>query len=513
MSGQRTSSTDVVSSTTSRVVAVRSVAPPAAASSSSGGQSVIAMPVNLASEEQGRRQQQQQQQPDQVVATTGFSDEDDEDMASEEDEEEAAFDQEDGVEVQPEIASQLASAGPTGMAAAAAISSTKKRKRSHSFETNPSIRKRQQTRLLRKLKANIEEYSQRVGQQAVVVVATPGKTSNSFRAFGAKPLEDVMRGLQAVVMTELENALESQAPPIRDEDPDRHELPALVIDGIPTPVEKMTQAQLRAFIPMMLKYSTGRGKPGWGKESTRPPWWPEGVPWANVRMDARMDDEKQRVSWTHALRQIVINCYRYHCREDLLPTFADNDENEVVVSPSSGVSVNAPLPPPPGSKAKLTVSGGVKRRAPSPGTLVAVQQGEVKKLVAVAPSSQQQQQPGSHFLVPSSSSASASAATLQLPSNSTVVQTITNPDGTVSIVQLDASSVAPGTIIQLADGTTAQIGCASEAVGQQQATGVHTLAEVASAVSAHNQQQQVCFYILLDQFTYVCGCHNLLHYD
>ena len=75
-------------------------------------------------------------------------------------------------------------------------------------------------------------------------------------------------------------------------------------------VEKMTQAQLRAFIPLMLKYSTGRGKPGWGKESTMPSWWPRGVPWANVRMDARREDEKQRVSWTHALRQIVINCYK-----------------------------------------------------------------------------------------------------------------------------------------------------------------------------------------------------------
>ena len=35
-------------------------------------------------------------------------------------------------------------------------------------------------------------------------------------------------------------------------------MPPLVIDGIPTPVEKMTQAQLRAFIPLMLKYSTGK---------------------------------------------------------------------------------------------------------------------------------------------------------------------------------------------------------------------------------------------------------------
>lgn len=38
------------------------------------------------------------------------------------------------------------------MAAAAAIASAKKRKRPHQFETNPSIRKRQQTRLLRKLR-------------------------------------------------------------------------------------------------------------------------------------------------------------------------------------------------------------------------------------------------------------------------------------------------------------------------------------------------------------------------
>lgn len=39
--------------------------------------------------------------------------------------------------------------GPVGVAAAAAIASSKKRKRPHSFETNPSIRKRHQTRLIR----------------------------------------------------------------------------------------------------------------------------------------------------------------------------------------------------------------------------------------------------------------------------------------------------------------------------------------------------------------------------
>lgn len=127
-------------------------------------------------------------------------------------------------------------------------------------------------------------------------------------------------------MQDLEAALALQAPPQVKEDPSLHELPPLVVDGIPTPVEKMTQAQLRAFIPLMLKYSTGRGKPGWGKESTRPPWWPKDLPWANVRSDARTEDEKQKVSWTHALRQIVINCYKFHGREDLLPAFNEDEE-------------------------------------------------------------------------------------------------------------------------------------------------------------------------------------------
>ena len=59
------------------------------------------------------------------------------------------------------------------------------------------------------------------------------------------------------IMADLEHALAAQAPPPPMDDPSLHELPPLVIDGIPTPVEKMTQAQLRAFIPLMLKYSTG----------------------------------------------------------------------------------------------------------------------------------------------------------------------------------------------------------------------------------------------------------------
>merc|ERR1719350_334513 len=291
-----------------------------------------------------------------------------------------------------EITTQLAAAGPVGVAAAAAIASTKRKRKNHTFETNPSIRKRQQTRLLRKLKAVIDEFSVRVGQQAVVLVATPGKPVNNYRAFGAKPLEDVVRNLKSVIMAELETALSQQAPTPQVEDPNLHELPPIVIDGIPTPVEKMTQAQLRAFIPLMLKYSTGRGKPGRGKESTKPPWWPKHVPWANVRMDARNDEEKSKqISWTHALREIVINCYKYHGRDDLLPKFSEEEDLK-------RVQVNNYGP--------------------------------------------------------------------------TVVQTISNPDGTVSIIHVDPNNP----VITLPDGTTAQ-------VQLHDAGSVHTLAEVATSDS------------------------------
>ena len=141
------------------------------------------------------------------------------DLSNDSEDSDVSFDDDDDDDpmqgINDDLAVQLASAGPTGVAAAAAISSTKKRKRPHAFETNPSIRKRQQTRLLRKLRQNIEEYSLRVGQQAVVLVATPGKAQNNFRAFGAKPLEDVIKNLRAVIMSELENALAQQAPPIK----------------------------------------------------------------------------------------------------------------------------------------------------------------------------------------------------------------------------------------------------------------------------------------------------------
>ncbi|KAF0287621.1 DNA-binding protein P3A2 [Amphibalanus amphitrite] len=336
------------------------------------------------------------------------SEEDDDDMLSSA----GSYDDDDGLMTsgmtQDEVTAQLAAAGPVGVAAAAAIASAKKRKRPHAFETNPSIRKRQQTRLIRKLKQTIDEYTTRVGQQAVVMFVTPGKPNNSYKVFGAKPLEDVMRALRVPVMQELEAALSRHAPPPVQDDPSRHELPPLVIDGIPTPVEKMTQAQLRAFIPLMLKYSTGKGKPGWGKLSARPDWWPKGVPWANVRMDNRNEEDKAKVSWTHALRQIVINCYRYHGRDDLLPAFSDDDEVKSLPGSGSGTGGSA-------GGGGGGAPGGVIRTAPPKLNL----QG------------------------------------LNVPSqySHTVVQTISNPDGTVSIIHVDPNNP----VITLPDGTQAHV--------------------------------------------------------
>ncbi|XP_077120532.1 nuclear respiratory factor 1 isoform X5 [Ranitomeya variabilis] len=228
-----------------------------------------------------------------------------------------------------EITAHLAAAGPVGMAAAAAVATGKKRKKPHIFESNPSIRKRQQTRLLRKLRATLDEYTTRVGQQAIVLCISPSKPNPVFKVFGAAPLENVVRKFKSMILEDLETALAEHAPVQQDINSD---LPPLTIDGIPVSVDKMTQAQLRAFIPEMLKYSTGRGKPGWGKESCKPIWWPDDIPWANVRSDVRTEEQKQRVSWTQALRTIVKNCYKQHGREDLLYAFEDQQTQQVTTA-------------------------------------------------------------------------------------------------------------------------------------------------------------------------------------
>lgn len=49
-----------------------------------------------------------------------------------------------------------------------------------------------------------------------------------------------------------------------------------------------------------------------------------------------------QISWTHALRQIVINCYKYHGREDLLPAFSEEDEKaNAAAAANAGVTIGS----------------------------------------------------------------------------------------------------------------------------------------------------------------------------
>ncbi|KMZ07462.1 uncharacterized protein Dsimw501_GD16485, isoform H [Drosophila simulans] len=389
--------------------------------------------------------------------------------------------------VNDDVAHQLAAAGPVGVAAAAAIASSKKRKRPHCFETNPSVRKRQQNRLLRKLRAIIYEFTGRVGKQAVVLVATPGKPNTSYKVFGAKPLEDVLRNLKNIVMDELDNALAQQAPPPPQDDPSLFELPGLVIDGIPTPVEKMTQAQLRAFIPLMLKYSTGRGKPGWGRESTRPPWWPKELPWANVRMDARSEDDKQKVggiSWTHALRKIVINCYKYHGREDLLPTFADDEDKvNALISQSGDEDEDMELSNPPTIHTVTTMT-------PPTGNSNQPQQVNVVKINSA----------GTVITTHTAQSNTPAPTIIQSTNNQHVTTTATLPASTkIEICQAPAQNQQhhqhhqthlPNTVhIQPVAGGQPQTIQLTTASGTATATAVQTTAAAVSAAQAHAHSQ------------------------
>ena len=87
-----------------------------------------------------------------------------------------------------------------------------------------------------------------------------------------------------------------------------------------------------------------------------------------------------QVSWTHALRTIVQDCYKHHGRDDLLPEFNDSE----------------PCQQGPGG-------------------------------------------PGGAF------------------PHHTMVQTINNPDGTVSIIQIDTGETGVPQVVTLADGTQAHI--------------------------------------------------------
>lgn len=378
-----------------------------------------------------------------------------------------------------EVTAHLAAAGPVGMAAAAAVATGKKRKRPHIFESNPSIRKRQQTRLLRKLRATLDEYTTRVGQQAIVLCISPSKPNPVFKVFGAAPLENVVRKYKGMMLEDLENALAEHAPSGGELASD---LPPLTIDGIPVSVDKMTQAQLRAFIPEMLKYSTGRGKPGWGKESCKPVWWPEDIPWANVRSDVRTEEQKQRVSWTQALRTIVKNCYKQHGREDLLYAFEDQQATPTTTTHAHLTAAQ--------SIAHLVPSQTVVQTINNPdGTVSLIQVGTGHTVATLADASEL---PGVTVAQVNYSTVTDGENWATLQGGEMTIQTTQASEATQAVASLaEAAAVAAGQEIQ--PGATVTMAINSEAAAHAVATlaeatlqggGQIVLAETAAAVGA-----------------------------
>ncbi|NXS52891.1 NRF1 factor, partial [Brachypteracias leptosomus] len=225
-----------------------------------------------------------------------------------------------------EVTAHLAAAGPVGMAAAAAVATGKKRKRPHVFESNPSIRKRQQTRLLRKLRATLDEYTTRVGQQAIVLCISPSKPNPVFKVFGAAPLENVVRKYKSMILEDLESALAEHAPAPQEVN---SELPPLTIDGIPVSVDKMTQVSNQnqrelwqlAVTSCYFAVELLSASPG---DLLLDLLLPMGIFLPTLHSLSFC----WQVSWTQALRTIVKNCYKQHGREDLLYAFEDQQTQQ-----------------------------------------------------------------------------------------------------------------------------------------------------------------------------------------
>lgn len=148
---------------------------------------------------------------------------------------------------QDNLIAQLSSLGLPGLSAATAILSTKHPKNTFKFETNATSRKRQQTRILRKLKDLVDELASRCGQQICIVCCTPSKQSaknGDYKVFGTQPLENVLKNEKVNVLNDFDNILKNtmlEQPNRNVSKTNEYDLPPLAFDGIPTTLDEMTQ--------------------------------------------------------------------------------------------------------------------------------------------------------------------------------------------------------------------------------------------------------------------------------
>ncbi|XP_044727436.1 nuclear respiratory factor 1-like [Chrysoperla carnea] len=151
----------------------------------------------------------------------------------------------------------------------------------YKYETNQQRRKRVRKILINRLKKLLDEYTIRCGQQISII--TCNSSEKNLQVFGAEPLK-----------SSIEANSEQKT------------------------IDELTLANLRQFIPIMLKCATGRSKPYWGKPDMKPEWWPDIAPWADVRTDGRTTQAKETIPWKTVLKEVVKSCYRFYNEENLL---------------------------------------------------------------------------------------------------------------------------------------------------------------------------------------------------
>lgn len=203
--------------------------------------------------------------------------------------------------------------------------------------------------------------------------------------------------------------------------------------------------------------------------------WPEIVYFINNAFIFSVDCVLFQVSWTQALREIVTNCYEFHGRQDLMPIFACDSSDLAARRISSNSTASASHNSEVSSNFKsegvveepreITVQGQRLQLTP----VVSAAHSQVVGLATTVGGTQMQhhqQQQHPHTL----------------HQYAQVVQAVTNPDGTMSIIQVDS----PSSIISLPDGTTAHLAH----IDNSGHHGVSTLAEVATATAEQQQQGQ-----------------------
>ena len=115
------------------------------------------------------------------------------------------------------------------------------------------------------------------------------------------------------------------------------------------------------------------------------------------------------------MRQIVINCYKFHGREDLLPAFSEDATEE-------------------SSRPAKVIKTETETEQQADRTIDAITQPLQQQQQTSSQSTQLQQQQSVQQLVQATPASTAQYAP-------TVVQTISNPDGTVSIIQVGLTLV------------------------------------------------------------------------